>query len=78
MHSRHRDRYVGDIPQLLSNLHCIINLAHMNDSLSMANVSRGELLRMASNVDRKVGTVFHANGTDGASRYSSFSMDFPS
>jgi len=47
----------------------------MNNSFSITNISRGELLRMASRVDRKVGTVIGVNETDSASRYPSFSMD---
>ena len=75
MHSVDRDVLVGNVPQLFSDLYCIISLAHTNNSFSMTNISRGELLRMASRVDRKVGTVFGANETDSASRYPSFSMD---
>jgi hypothetical protein len=60
------DRLVGYILKSLGHLHCIISLAHVNNSLGTANVSRSELRRKTTKGLCKLRTILGAKPRDSA------------
>ena len=66
MYSLRGDRLVGHILKSLGHLHCIISLAHVNNSLGIANISRSELRRTTTRGLCKLRMILGVESRDSA------------
>ena len=71
MYSLRGDRLVGYILKSLGHLHCIISLAHANNSLGIANISRSELRRTTTSGLCNLRTILGAKSRDSANAQTS-------
>src|SRR6202044_3156954 len=75
MYSLRGDRLVSHILKSLSHLYCIISLAHANNMLGIANISRSELKRTTTRGLWKLRTILRANPGDSTNAKSSKTMN---
>ena len=75
MYSLRGDRLVGYILKSLGHLHCIISLAHANNSLGIVNISRSELRRMTTSGLCNLRTILGVKSRDSANAQPSEVVD---
>ena len=63
-YSLRRDKLVGNILKSLGHFYCIISFAYMNNVLSIGDISRSELRRMATKGLWKLRTNLGVNSRD--------------